>query len=102
MLEHERINAVKLLQLLSYLDPFLTLCVRNISVYCVIFEDYALKVAVRGGATSWKVTGSISDGVIGIFHLHNPSTCTMALGLAHPLTEMSTRHIYWGVKAAGA
>jgi len=26
----------------------------------------------------------------------------MALGLTHPLTEMSTRNISWGVKAAGA
>ena len=28
-----------------------------------------------------KVAGSIPDGVIGIFHLHNPSGRTMALGL---------------------
>ena len=27
---------------------------------------------------------------------------TMALGLTQPLTEMSTRNISWGVKAAGA
>jgi hypothetical protein len=27
---------------------------------------------------------------------------TMALGLTQPLTEMSTRNITWGVKAAGA
>jgi len=26
----------------------------------------------------------------------------MTLGLTQPLTEMSTRNIYWGVKAAGA
>jgi hypothetical protein len=26
----------------------------------------------------------------------------MALGSTHPLTEMSTRNISWGVKAAGA
>jgi hypothetical protein len=26
----------------------------------------------------------------------------MALGLTQPLTEMSTRNISWGVKAAGA
>jgi hypothetical protein len=34
--------------------------------------------------------------------LHNPSGCTMALGLTQPLTEMSTRNISWGVKAADA
>ena len=28
--------------------------------------------------------------------------CIMALGLTQPLTEMSTRNISWGVKAAGA
>ena len=32
----------------------------------------------------------------------NPPGCTMALGLTQPLTEMSTRSISWGVKAAGA
>jgi hypothetical protein len=26
----------------------------------------------------------------------------MALGLTQPLTEMSTRNISWGIKAAGA
>jgi len=46
-------------------------------------------------ATSRKVAGSIPDGVIGIFHWHNPSGRTMTLGLNHPLTEMSTRNISW-------
>jgi hypothetical protein len=45
-------------------------------------------------ATSRKNAGSIPDGVIRIFHLHNPSDCTMALGLTRPLTEMSTRNIF--------
>ena len=36
------------------------------------------------------------------FQWHNPSGRTMALGLTQPLTEMSTRHISWWVKAAGA
>ena len=36
------------------------------------------------------------------FSIDNPSGRTMALGLTQPLTEMSTRNIYWGVKAAGA
>ena len=51
-------------------------------------------------ATSWKVAGSIPDGVIGIFHWHNPSGSTMALASTQPLTEMSTRNISWAVKAA--
>ena len=53
-------------------------------------------------ATSRKVAGSIPEGVIGLFHWHNPSGRTMALGSTQPLTEMSTRNIYWDVKAAGA
>ena len=66
-------------------------------------------MGARGGAVGWgtalqagKVAGSIPDGVIGIFHCHNPSGCTMALGLTQPLTEMSTMNISWWEKAAGA
>jgi hypothetical protein len=44
----------------------------------------------------------IPDGVVAIFHWHNPSGRTMALGSTRPLTEMSTRNISWGLKAAGA
>jgi len=51
---------------------------------------------LRHCATSQKVAGSIADGVIGFFHWHNPSDCTMALGSTQPLTEMSTRNISWG------
>ena len=57
---------------------------------------------LRHCATSWKVAGSIPDDVNGIFHWQIPSGSTMALGLTQPLTEMSTRNISWGVKAAGA
>ena len=51
---------------------------------------------LRCCATSRKVAGSMPDGVIGIFHWHNPSDRTMALGSTQPLTEMSTRSISWG------
>jgi len=51
---------------------------------------------------SRKVVVSIPDDVFRIFHWHNPSGRTMALGLTQPLTEMSTRNISWGVKVAGA
>ena len=66
----------------------------------------------REGDTRWlswlshfaarrKVAGSIPDSVIVIFiwlfRLH-PGRI-MALGLAQPLTERSTRNISWGVKA---
>jgi hypothetical protein len=50
---------------------------------------------LRYCATNRKVTGSIPDGVIGIFHWHFPCDRTMALGSTQPLTEMSTRSISW-------
>ena len=53
-------------------------------------------------ATSRKVAGSIPEGVIGIFHRHNPSGRTMSLGSTQSLKEMSTRNFSYGVKAAGA
>jgi hypothetical protein len=56
---------------------------------------------LRHCAKSRKAVGSILDGVTGIFHLHNPSRRTMALRSTQPRTEMSTRNISWGVKAAG-
>ena len=56
----------------------------------------------RHCAASRKVAGSIPDGVIGIFHSHNHFYRTVAVWSTEPLTEMSTRDISWGVKAAGA
>ena len=43
-----------------------------------------------------------NTGVNGIFHWHHPSGRTMVLGWSQPLTEMNTRNISWGVKAADA
>jgi len=51
-------------------------------------------------ATNQKVMDSIPDGVNRIFYWHNPSGRTTALGSTQPLTEMSTRNISYGVKAA--
>jgi len=45
--------------------------------------------------TSHKVAGSISDGVIGIFHWLNSSGRTTVSRSTLPLTEMSTRDILW-------
>ena len=63
-------------------------------VYAAVQSVEALRYKSQGA-------GSIPDGVIAIFHWHNPSGRTMALGSTQPLTEMSTRNISWGVKAAG-
>jgi hypothetical protein len=41
---------------------------------------------LRHCATSRKVTASIPDGVIGVFHRRNPSGRTMALGSTQLLT----------------
>ena len=43
---------------------------------------------LRHCATNRRVSASIPDGVIGIFHWHNPSGRTMVLGSTQPLTEM--------------
>jgi hypothetical protein len=66
------------------------------------YSWYSFLLQVRDSAVSWdtatsrKVGGSFPNGVIGIFHWHNPSGHTMVLGLTQPLTELSTRSIYWG------
>ena len=61
---------------------------------------YSRPTNIRHCLTSWKVADSIPDYVIGIFHWHNPSGRTMALGLTQPLIEMSTRNISWGSKGS--
>jgi len=57
---------------------------------------------LRQCATSQKVTSLIPNGVRGVFHWHNPSGCTMALGFDSASNTMSTGNIVWEVKAAGA
>jgi hypothetical protein len=47
-------------------------------------------------ATNRKDVGSISVGVIGIFHCNNPSGRTMALGSIQTPTEVSIGNISWG------
>jgi hypothetical protein len=49
---------------------------------------------LRHCATSRKFAGSIPDDVTGIFHLHNLSGRTMALGSTQPLTEVSIENIF--------
>jgi hypothetical protein len=51
---------------------------------------------LRHCATSRKVASSIPDEVIASFSWPNPSSCTMAMGLTRPLTEMSTRSLPGG------
>ena len=68
--------------------------------YCTLFVHVLSVItrwrsSLRHCATSRKVAGSIPDGVTGIFHWHNPSGRSLALGSTQPLTEMSTRNISW-------
>ena len=56
---------------------------------------------LRYYATSRKVAGSIPNGIVRVFHWHNPSGRTMALGSNQPLREMNTKNISCGIKAAG-
>jgi hypothetical protein len=57
---------------------------------------------LRHCTTSRKVAGSVPDGVMGIFHLHNPSGRTMTMRLTQSLTETSTSNISWRVKVTSA
>ena len=68
----------------------------------LVFGGTRWRSWLRHCATCRKIAGSVPDGVIGSFHWHNPSGCTMALGSTQRLTEMSTRNISWRVTAAGA
>jgi hypothetical protein len=56
---------------------------------------------LRYCATNRKVAGSIPDGVIGIFHWHNPSDLTMALGVDSASNRNEYQEHFLGVKAAG-
>jgi len=57
-------------------------------------EDTRWRIWLRHCATGRKVAGSFSYDVNGIFHWHNPSNCTMAVG--------SNQEYFPGVMAAGA
>jgi hypothetical protein len=56
------------------------------------------RTCLKHCATSRKVADSFLEYVNGIFHLHNPSGRTMALGSTHLLTERSTRNISLGLE----
>ena len=70
---------------------------RNFFLYTLYIAVALLVEALR-----YKAEGSIPDGVTWIFHWHNPSGRTMVLVSTQPVTEISTKNIFWGVKAAGA
>ena len=102
-LKQNRLSVVHSVAAVLYLQSVLHVVLfRPRNVFCTLHWGTRWRSWLRHCATSRKVAGSIPDGVIGIFQLHNHSGRTMALGSTQPLTEMSTRKISWGVKAAGA
>jgi hypothetical protein len=66
------------------------------SMFYIYIGGTRWRSSLRHCAKSRKVAGSIPDGVSWISHWYNPSSRTMALGFTQPLTEMSTRNIFWG------
>jgi hypothetical protein len=68
----------------------------------VEYRATAVTQWLRHCATNRKVAGSIPDCVIGLYHRHNPSDCTMALGSTQPLNRNEYQEHFLGVKAAGA
>jgi len=68
-------------------------------------DIFIIIVGARCGALRHKPggggAGSIPDGVTGIFHRHNPSGRTIALGSTQPLTN-EYQEYFLGVQAVGA
>jgi len=64
------------------------------------FSGGTLLVAQLVEALRYKSEGRSFDSrwCHWIFYCHNPSGRTMALGSTQPLTEMSTRNIFWGYR----
>jgi hypothetical protein len=73
-------------------------------VYSQYYQRMGTAVAqrLRCCTTNRKVAGSIPDGVIGIFHWHNPSDRTMALGVDSAFNRNEYLENFLGVNAAGA
>ena len=71
-------------------------CILAYHFYTCVFRGPRLRSGYSAVLQIGRFPHSFPDGVIGIFHWHNPSDRTMALGLTQPLTEMSTREISWG------
>jgi len=60
-----------------------------ISLLLSLLRGTRWAIWLRHCAIRRKVASPIPDGVIGIFHWHNPSGRTAALGSTQPLTEIS-------------
>ena len=65
-------------------------------------DAYSVAHFLQHFRTKRKVAGSFLEGGRSIFCWFNPSGVTMAVGSTELLTQINTRGISWGVKAAGA
>ena len=105
-IKHSTILLIKLFKLfvnqLGCLDADFRSSGGVFMIFIYIEWDTPWRCWLRHCAISRKVASPISEGVIGIFHWHNPSGRTMTLGSTLPLTEMSTRNISWRVKKTDA
>jgi hypothetical protein len=88
------------ISLIKYSRNMPCICV-YIYIYIYIYATTAVAQWLRYCATSRKVAGLIPDGVIGIFHWHNPSERTMAPGVDSASKRNEYQH-FLGVKATGA
>jgi hypothetical protein len=64
-----------------------------------VFSDFSW---LKHYATNRKVASSIPDKASGFFNFPNLSSLTVVLRLTQPITEMSTRNLPRGLRAAGA
>ena len=74
--------------------------------YIIIVTYSNMRTAVaqwlRCCATYWKVAGSIPDGVIGIFHWHNPSRSHYGPGVNVASNRNEYLENLLGINEAGA
>jgi len=63
---------------------------KNEQIYVKLYVGTRWRCLLRHCATNRKVSGSVPDGITGIFRWHNPSGCSMVLGSTHPITEMES------------
>jgi len=91
---HSALFLACLLQFLLFfrrLDPHLPAIsdhVRSLQAVTLLWGT-RWRTWLRHSATSRVDAGSVSSGVIGIFHFYNPSSRTVALGSAEPLKQTS-------------
>ena len=81
---------------LSFLETFLPKIIFNLCIWKLRETRNKSNLVKQAGTAVAQCCATNRNGVSGIFHWHNPSDRTMALGSTQPLTEMSTRRTSWG------